>query len=168
MVPEQTLSASQEDYLETIFFIINEKKVARSKDISKRLKVSGASVTGALRALGEKGLINYAPYDVITLTPQGEKLARNIALRHETLRDFFHKVLFIDPDEAEKSACEMEHTLSRPILQRMVSFIEFIENCPLAGVEWAEGFGFRCTHGESIDKCKSCRSEWQHRGGPPA
>jgi DtxR family Mn-dependent transcriptional regulator len=158
---EESLSASLEDYLEAIFLIIAEKKVARSKDITKKLGVSGSSVTGALRALGERAMINYAPYDVITLTDRGEDLARNIVLRHKTLKDFFHKVLFIDAEEAEKSACEMEHSLSRPILHRMVSFIEFIENCPLAGVEWAEGFGFRCTHGESIEKCTKCREEWQ-------
>ncbi len=163
MAREESLSASLEDYLEAIFLIIEEKKVARSKDITRRLKVSGSSVTGALRALGERGLINYAPYDVITLTDDGEVLARNIVLRHDTLKNFFHKVLFIDEAEAERSACEMEHSLSRPILHRMVSFIEFMENCPLAGVEWAEGVGFRCSHGESIENCQNCRDEWKNR-----
>ncbi len=161
MSGKDSLSASLEDYLEAIYLIIAEKKVARAKDITASLGVSGASVTGALRALGERALINYAPYDVITLTDEGEDLARNIVLRHETLKAFFHKVLFVDAEEAEKSACKMEHNLSRPILDRMVSFIEFIENCPLAGVEWFEGFGFRCTHGESIEKCVKCRAQWK-------
>ena len=158
---ESQVSSSLEDYLEAIYHIVQAKGAARAKDLVMRLGVHNSSVTQALRSLSEKKLVNYAPYDVITLTDRGEELARNIVLRHKTLKDFFHKVLFIDAEEAEKSACEMEHSLSRPILHRMVSFIEFIENCPLAGVEWAEGFGFRCTHGESIDKCTSCREEWQ-------
>ena len=65
------LSASLEDYLETIFLIVQKKQAARAKDISIELKVKASSVTGALRQLSEKGLINYAPYDIITLTSKG-------------------------------------------------------------------------------------------------
>ncbi len=61
MAETQQLSASLEDYIETIYHIITEKQVARGKDISARLSVSGASVTEALRALSRRGLINYAP-----------------------------------------------------------------------------------------------------------
>ena len=55
------LSASLEDYLEAIFNIASQSKIARSKDIAKMLGVSKSSVTGALRALKEKGLANYEP-----------------------------------------------------------------------------------------------------------
>ena len=68
MKDNHLLSASLEDYIEAIYHIISEKEVARGKDIASRLKVSGASVTEALRALSKKGLINYAPYEVITMT----------------------------------------------------------------------------------------------------
>ena len=68
MTESVQLSASLEDYIEAIYHIIGEKQVARGKDISSRLEVSGASVTEALRALAKKGLINYAPYEVITMT----------------------------------------------------------------------------------------------------
>ena len=66
------LSASLEDYLKAIFRIVAVKQAARAKDISARLSVSNSSVTGALRTLADRGLINYAPYDLITLTPLGQ------------------------------------------------------------------------------------------------
>jgi len=72
MILTDTLTASLEDYLEAIFQIIAEKQAVRPKDIARRLKVSNASVTGALRSLAEKKLINYAPYDVISLTTDGK------------------------------------------------------------------------------------------------
>ena len=56
----QALSASLEDYLEAIFHIVAEKKVARAKEIAEALQVSRPSVTGALHALAERGLVNYA------------------------------------------------------------------------------------------------------------
>jgi hypothetical protein len=88
MPKSKRLSANMEDYLETIYHIVSEKKAARAKDIAVRMAVNSASVTGALRLLAEKGHINYAPYDVITLTPSGETLARDIVRRHEILKDF--------------------------------------------------------------------------------
>ncbi len=74
------LSASLEDYIEAIYHIVEEKLVARSKDIATRLDVSRASVTEALRALAKKELINYAPYEAITMTEQGRKIARRCHL----------------------------------------------------------------------------------------
>ena len=45
------------------------KGAARVKDISKRLKVSHSSVTGALQVLADRSLVNYAPYDEVL--PEG-------------------------------------------------------------------------------------------------
>ena len=55
MKEKTDLSASLEDYIEAIYHIIEEKLVARSKEIAARLGVSRASVTEALRALSKKG-----------------------------------------------------------------------------------------------------------------
>ena len=89
MENKERLSASQEDYLEAIFHIISEKQAVRAKDIALRLKVKNASVTGALRILAGKGLVNYAPYDVISLTAEGKRIAEDIIRRHEVLHNFF-------------------------------------------------------------------------------
>lgn len=147
------LSASMEDYLEAIFHISADKQAARAKDIAKRLEVNNSSVTGALRILSEKGYINYAPYDLITLTKKGVEHAKDVVRRHEVLRDFFVKVLFIDKDEAEETACKMEHTVSPNILDRIVRFVEFVEICPRGGDEWIKGFQKFCDHGTTFTNC---------------
>ena len=85
---QETLSASLEDYLEVIFHIVEEKQAAKAKNISDSLNVNSSSVTGALHALKEKALINYAPYDVITLTSKGKRVAKEIVQRHNALRNF--------------------------------------------------------------------------------
>ncbi len=86
MATTETLSASLEDYLEAIFHIIKQKQAVRAKDISRRLTVSSSSVTGALHSMAERGLINYAPYDVITLTAKGKAVAEDVIRRHEVLQ----------------------------------------------------------------------------------
>jgi len=126
---DEMLSASQEDYLEAIFHIVAEKHAARVKDIAADLGVTPASVTGALGVLAKKGLINYVPYGIITLTPRGKKVSRAIVQRHEILRAFFVKVLSVDRDIADGAACGMEHALPREILHRLTEFLQFTDRC---------------------------------------
>jgi DtxR family Mn-dependent transcriptional regulator len=124
------LSASLEDYLEVIFHIVADKQVARAKDIARRLGVTRSSVTVALRALAERDLINYTPYEVITLTAEGKVISEDVATRHRILRDFFVKVLSVDQNPADKAACDMEHALSTEILGPLMAFVDFVERCP--------------------------------------
>jgi DtxR family Mn-dependent transcriptional regulator len=118
------LSASQEDYLEAIFNLLLERPAVRARDLARRLGVSGASVTVALRALAARGLVHYAPYELVTLTPEGRAAARRIVRRHQVLRDFFADVLEADPAEAEACACRVEHVLSADLFDRLRRFAE--------------------------------------------
>jgi len=139
-----SLSASLEDYIEAIAHIVADKKVARGKDIAKRLKVSRASVTEALRALSRKGLVNYEPYEVITLTQKGRDVAGDVIRRHEALKDFFIKVLAIDNTIAEESACRIEHAAPPEVIDRLIRFVEFLEEHPGANIDLITGFAEYC------------------------
>jgi DtxR family Mn-dependent transcriptional regulator len=153
----KALTESLEDYLEAIFHIISEKQVARVKDISKWLNVNMSSVTGALHSLADRELINYTPYEVISLTREGKKIAKDVIRRHEALRDFFVKVLSVDDKLADETACKMEHALPQEILKRFIKFIEFAETCPRGGAEWLEGIGYHCKSSRNIENCERCR-----------
>ncbi len=156
-VTADALSASLENYLETIFILIREYAVARSKDIAERLKVQRSSVTGALQTLKERGLINYEPYGYVTLTETGSAAASKVLRRHEVLRDFFVNVLSIEREEADEAACRMEHGISKNIVNRLLDFAEFVETCPRAGAKWIHGFGYHCReHGHDPEACERC------------
>lgn len=139
------LSESLEDYLEAILAIEQEKQAARPKDIARRLSVSPPSVTAALQNLSARGLVNYAPYDLVTLTPTGRRLAADVRRRHDALRRFFVNLLRLDAREADDVACHMEHALPPHALERLVDFMDFIEDSPHGGVTWSRtrGFGLR-------------------------
>ena len=158
MTDPQQLSASLEDYIEAIYHIITEKQVARGKDISARLAVSGASVTEALRALSKRGLINYAPYEVITITSEGREVAEDVIRRHNSLKQFFTDVLAIEETLAEEGACKIEHTAPPKIISRMVDFIKFLEVCPRGGKELITGFANYCQQGQTLGNCATCVS----------
>lgn len=150
---KKELTVSLQNYIEAIYWISNSKKAARAKDIADRLNVGKSSVTGALQVLAEKGLVNYAPYDVITLTDDGLVVARELIRRHEVIRDFFVRVLSVDPEEAEGAAGVMEHVVTDTILDRLIAFIEFVERCPQGGTAWIKGFGYHCDNDACSGEC---------------
>ncbi len=151
------LSESMQDYLEAILAIQEKNQVARVKDIAEKLDILKGSVTGALKNLAEKGLINYEPYSFITLTEQGKAIAGEITRRHRVIRDFLQCILLMDPEAADQNACRMEHAMDREAVDRLVAFIEYIYKCPRTGADWIDGF-VRYFSGvkESEEDCHAC------------
>lgn len=155
------LTASQEDYLEAIYNISQEKMASRGKDIAQYLNVKASSVTGALRTLGKMELINYAPYDLITLTEEGKVVAEEIVKRHKALEKFLINVLGIDKKEANDAACKMEHSVPKMVVERLVKYSEYVERCPKGGINWESGFGYYCKNGCTDADCSRCVSSEQ-------
>jgi len=129
---ETALTTSMEDYVETILQVLTEKQGVRASDIAERMEVSKPSVTGALQALARQKLVNYEPYDVISLTDKGKKVARAVLRRHEVLRRFLKDVLAIPEKEAEKTACCMEHAISARVTEKIAVLTDLITRCPAA------------------------------------
>ena len=123
---EKELSSSLEDYIEAIFNLLGDTEAARSSAIAQDLRVSRASVTGALRALKDRGLVNYKPYGLVTLTDRGVRAAGAVAQKHKILKSFFMDVLGVDDETAQKAACRSEHALGNELIARLLCFIEFM------------------------------------------
>jgi DtxR family transcriptional regulator, Mn-dependent transcriptional regulator len=162
---ETNLTASQEDYLEAIYQISAVKMAARAKDIATFLNVRASSVTGALRSLGALGLINYSPYDLITLTDEGRVVAEDIVHRHEALKRFMTEVLGVDSGEADEVACRMEHSVPKDIVERLVKYAEYVEQCPKGGITWDPRSGYYCRD-SGHSSCDRCRAPGAAAGKP--
>ena len=153
----QDLSDSLENYLEVILKLEQTNKVARAKEIADHLEIQRGSVTGGLKALSEKGYINYQPYSYITLTAKGKRVAKDITYRHRVIKDFLLKVLQINEKTAEETACKMEHAIDGQTIERLVCFIEYIFACPRAGKDWIQSFLNYCsTDKRSRANCDLC------------
>jgi DtxR family transcriptional regulator, Mn-dependent transcriptional regulator len=150
------LSASLEDYLRVILHLEESNRVARAKDIADQMSVQRASVTGALKALANRGLINYSPYSHITLTTEGRNIGWDIVRRHETLREFFMSTLQLSPEQAEANACRIEHAIDSIAVDRLVHFLEFLRFCPRTGIDWADAFALFCQRGAQASSCREC------------
>ena len=129
------LSESLEDYLETILALQNQKTVARSKDIAQKLDIKRGSVTGMLKKLAKYKLINYEPYGYVTLTPEGKKIAIEVEKRHIFLQDFFFRILKVDEETANRTACQMEHAMDKQTFKKFRNFLNKIDACPHCDIE---------------------------------
>lgn len=152
MAKKVDLSASLEDYLEAIFNLSSQGKVARSKDIAGVLKVSRSSVTGALKTLSEKGLVNYKPYEFITLTDIGRDEAQRVARKHNIIKSFFVNILGVDQNIASKAACRAEHALGSRIVGRLLNFMDFVTQNGKNGYDLAREFGRYCDNQNDTEK----------------
>lgn len=128
----EKLSASLEDYLEAIDALAGSSGETRAADIADTMRVSRPSVTVALRALASRKLVNYRPYSTVSLTTVGKKLAAAVLRKHLILSRFFSEILGADEELADSAACKVEHAIGEEITDRLVEFLAFIDNCPLA------------------------------------
>ena len=148
----EALTPSLEDYLEAIWVTGLKEKVVRVKDLAEKLRIKPPSVVGALKTLQEKGLVVHERYGYVELTERGASVAREIYRRHKTLYRFFNEVLGLPPETAGTDACAIEH-ISAEGLERMLAFIEFIEECPEGEPLWLTSFHYFIETGQRPEHC---------------
>ncbi|MBN3037998.1 MAG: metal-dependent transcriptional regulator [Candidatus Omnitrophica bacterium] len=137
------LSSNMEDYLEAIVMLKKSKGVARVRDISRLINVKTPSVSGALSMLAKNGLVVHERYGYAELTAKGQKLAKKIKKRHDTLSKFLTEILNIEPKIAAEDACKMEHAISPYTFGKLTKFLEFVKSSPAKGKpHWLKGFGY--------------------------
>ena len=102
---------SAEDYLERILILQEEKGEVRSIDIAHDMGYSKPSISVAMKKLKEAGLINIDEHGFITLTKEGHIIADRVYERHTVLKKILINI-GVDPKQAEKDACKVEHVIS--------------------------------------------------------
>ena len=114
---------SAEDYLERILILQERNKEVRSIDIAHDMGFSKPSISIAMKKLKEAGLIAIDDNGFITLTKEGHVIADKVYERHCVLM----KVLMsigVDPEQAEKDACKVEHVISEETFEAIKDHIE--------------------------------------------
>ncbi len=150
---ESKPTASMEDYLESIIILREGKEAVRVSQMSKALGVKMPSVTFALRKLSQQGLVEHQRYGRVQLTPDGEKIAKDVLHRHEALRRFLAEILNVDPEIAAVDACKMEHSVSPVTQEKLAKFIEFVLSRPKVQPEWLKMFDRYVNYGELPQEC---------------
>lgn len=99
-----------EDYMK-IIYCRRENNLVRSVDIARELGVSKPTVSVALKKMEADGLITFHLEFGIRLTEKGERIAREVTVRYQTLYGLLTD-LGVEQQIAHDDACRMEHGIS--------------------------------------------------------
>ena len=110
-----------EDYLKTIYLLQQREGGATTNAIAEALTVKPGSVTGMLKKLTELKLVRHMPYQGVTLTKAGEKIALEVVRHHRLLELFLVETLGYTWDEVHVEADRLEHVISEDFEERIAA-----------------------------------------------
>ena len=152
----KSLSPNMEMYLKTIFEIDGGGSAPRVKAIADRLGVTMPSVSGAIEALKQKGLVAHNPYGDVRLTRKGRSVAREVKDRNDLIYRVLLEVLKLPEPIASRDACVLEHVISPRTLERLSAFLEFTQVCQRGADEIIDHFSEWLECGERGEDCRGC------------
>ncbi len=127
MEKEEKLAPRLEDYLETIYLLESQKRVARVKEIAQARGVKMPTVSEVLKRLSKKGYVLYESYGYVRTTKKGREYAQKLYRKHRALITFLKDVLKLPEEVAEREGCLMEHHLSSETVERIEKLTEFLK-----------------------------------------
>ena len=147
---ERVLSRRAEDYLRSIYEIVERKGFARIRDVAKELDLKPSTVVEMMKKLRKSGLVRYEKYGGVTLTPRGREIAKAIKERHDVFKKFL-ELLLVPEDIALKDSHILEHQLDPKTILQFTRFVKFITEAserPRFVGRWMEQFKEYCRREE--------------------
>lgn len=141
-----------EEYIEVIYALQKKSHHVHTNEVASTIGVAPPSVTEMLQKLDNKNLVNYVPYHGVTLTADGEKMAKELMDKHKTLAEFL-EIIGVDRKDADIDACQIEHHVSSQTMKQLNKFVEFVREAP-QDPKWLEHFKHFYKTGERL-RCEN-------------
>lgn len=145
-----------QEYVEIIYGLQKENRVARVKEIAAERGVTASSVSTAIKNLKKLNLVHHQKFGYVNLTNEGLELGESLTRRHQLVRYFLVEILGVDYDAAEADACLIEHIINPQTFDKLLDFIEFVEECPHGSPLWLNQFKQCQEKGEGRIPCEGC------------
>jgi len=121
---ENGITHSGAHHLIAIMELREMRGYARVTDVAKILNITSGSASINLKSLKNKGLINEDDNKFLTLSVEGESVAKAVQMRKQLLERFLVDILQVSKDQAEIDACKTEHLISAETTKKLRSFLE--------------------------------------------
>jgi DtxR family Mn-dependent transcriptional regulator len=118
-------SASEENYLKTIFHLQTKDDNVTTNELAEKLHARPASITDMMKKLKTRKLVNYQPYQGFRLTPEGKKIALSIIRRHRLWEYFLAEKLKFTWDEVHEVAEQLEHVSNKKLIDKLDEYLAF-------------------------------------------
>ncbi len=130
MKTEEALTATVEEYLETIYNMAAEQEIVIGARLAEKFSVSPPTVTEMLKRLVRDGYILMDQRRQVKLTEAGYKAAEAVLRRHRLTERFLVDMLGMQWHEVHEEACRLEHFISGAVEQRVLTSLNFPTTCP--------------------------------------
>ena len=130
MKTEESLSATVEEYLETIYNMSAEDEVVIGARLAEKFHVSAPTVTEMLKRLVRDGYIEMDAKRQVTLTEEGNKAAEAVLRRHRLTERFLVDMLGMQWHQVHEEACRLEHFISGAVEERVIASLNYPTTCP--------------------------------------
>ncbi|MGA2198958.1 MAG: transcriptional regulator MntR [Nitrososphaerales archaeon] len=118
-----------EDYLETVYHLLEDKGYANTVDISDKLEVTPPTVSSMVNKLKSRGYLLHEPYRGMKLTESGERIARSVIRRHKIISEFL-SMIGVEGKVAYEDTEGMEHHVQPTTIYRIERLVEFLRRNP--------------------------------------
>lgn len=127
---EGRLSATIEDYLQSIYSLETEGERVISARLARWMRVTPPTAWATVRRMQDAGLVDLDDKKTIHLTKKGRGLAESVARRHRLSERFLSDVLGLGWAEAHEEAHHFEHGMTPVIEKRIVKLLDNPQTCP--------------------------------------
>lgn len=130
MKTQEPLSATVEEYLETIYNMDMEGEAVIGARLAEKFGVAPPTVTEMLKRLVRDGYIEMDNRRQITLTEAGYRSAEAVLRRHRLTERFLVDMLGMQWHQVHEEACRLEHFISGAVEARVISTLNQPTTCP--------------------------------------
>ena len=123
-------SKSERELLKTLYRLTRDGSEAQTGDLAEALSVTPGTITGAVKRLAERGIVDHRPYRGVELTATGRRMAVATIRRHRIVERFLADMLGYAWNEADRLAATFEHWLPAEVEQRMYQALHRPATCP--------------------------------------
>lgn len=117
------MTPNKEDFIKAIYELGGESEVVTNKALVQRLSISAASVTDMNTRLLKETLITHIPYQGVSLTEKGLRIANQLKRKHRIWEVFLAEKLGYDWNEVHADADLLEHASSDILIERLYRFL---------------------------------------------
>lgn len=124
-------TTAEEMYMVAIS-MINSRNPAKPVPISslaEELNIQHVSANQMIKKMAEEGWVDYLPYKGVLLTDRGSIQANRVLWSRRLWEVFLVRDLRMSLEKAEIIACDLEHHVSREVVERLDEFLGYPEFC---------------------------------------
>ena len=132
---ENKITHSAAHHLLAVLELRDKRGYARVTDVAKHLGITTGSASTNLKGLKAKGLLIEDDNRFLTLSEEGEALARAVVARKKVFERFLLEVLKVSPEQAEVDACKTEHLLSAETAKKMEKYLDSLSSSGKPGAK---------------------------------